>query len=59
MSEMPWELIGVLVASGVSLWRIRHIEKSIRTLNHNSSAITKALLARKVLKPEDVKDVVV
>ena len=46
-----------LIIGGIILYQQQDIKKSIKTLNHNSSSITKALLAHKILKPEDVKDV--
>ena len=49
--------LATLVIGSIIMYQQRDIRRSIRILNHNSSSITKALLAHKLLKPEDVKDI--
>ena len=36
---------------------LERLQKAFTMLNHNSSTIVKALLAKGILEPEDVKDV--
>ena len=49
--------VAVLIVGAVILYQQQQIKSSIKVLNHNSSSMLKALLAHKLLKPEDVKDV--
>lgn len=49
--------LATLVIGSIIMYQQRDIRRSIRVLNHNSSTVVKALLAHKLLKPEDVKDI--
>ena len=43
---------------GYLIWtKITKLQKNFETLNHNSSQVVKALLARNVIEPDDIKDV--
>ena len=40
------------------IWaKLSKLQKNFEVLNHNTSQITKALLARKVIEPDDIQDV--
>ena len=36
---------------------LERLEKAFTTLNHNSSVVTRVLLSKGILNPEDIKDV--
>ena len=53
----PGSLI-VVGAIGYKIWSsLNRLTKAYEVLNHNTSAITKALLAKGILSPEDVETV--
>ncbi len=48
----------VIGAIGYKIWSsLERLTKAYETLNHNSSAVVKALLAKGILSPDDVKPV--
>ena len=65
MGEFDWILsqlpavatvAGFAVAWAKMYYRFVRMEEHLRVLNHNSTAITRALLYRKIITPEDLKD---
>jgi len=50
-------LILLVYRAGKLGHQIEDMRVAIMRLNHNSSAITKALLAKGVIQPEDIKEV--
>ena len=65
--EFIQSLIGFAITGGPQttlaffaylIWtKITKLQKNYEILNHNTSQIIKALLARKVIEPDDIKDV--
>lgn len=49
--------IGSLAVAYLIYDKISKMQKNIETLNHNSTVITRVLLKKRILKPDDIKDV--
>lgn len=53
-----WATNTAMLVGIYKLWsRFAKLQENVNTLNHNSSQITKVLLRKKLIEPEEIKDV--